>query len=624
MPRKRPAPELFAVLPSALLRESLVQGLPEGTHGVWEQAGSLRITGRMLGAVDAGSCHPRYLPGEATQLDWPYTRAEIFLRFAQQLDGRRTRVLAVLVVPPAAEVPPDAASAERDFVDSMCVDSASAVVGDYARMQSECRAGGPLATVLVGKGTAQSAEQRQARQRAAGILKSLGLPVATSESTPYDGQAPVEFSTGLLDEQIEQARAALVAAGVTEDIWVPSAHTAVLLERQLISNLVVRYPAEGDPVLVGFHTGFGDGSYVWHELTASGQLCGYLCDFLPQEEEESDEHAADIHPEKPTMPKKSVKAARKSISTPKKTKSPGKSTKKSLPVKKKAAPAKKRASRTAAIKPSPEKLPPPTNGSPARFWPADMAPQLKPGIRVAAQVGIIKNWFMTTLVRVDGATCTVRFPAGDEMETPLASVVPFPDRPVFQVGDLVAAHLVDSPMVPGIVRTAHDDHYEVERYTTWPLHKVALGELTFQDWLVLCKSGVEWDQALPPSERSSAQIPTPAKAAPKLLPGAPVGVRGGKGKYLVARLAAVSGESYSVEYASGDHEKLKQKHLFPVPDRPVFRTGDAVLARWSGNRLCPGRITGVTRAGYAIAWDDGSGAQVVPLGSLTFREWAPE
>jgi hypothetical protein len=607
-----------------VLREAFVQGLPEGTHGVWEKVGSLRVTGGLLGAVDAGSCHPRYLAGETTQLDWPYERAEIFLRFARQLDGRRTRVLAVLVGPPVADVPGSAKSAERDFIDTMCIDSASAVVGDYARMQAECRAGGPMATVLVGKGTAQTPEQRQARQQAAEILKSLGLPVATEGPTPYDGASPIRFSSGLSDAEIEQARASLADAGVTEEIWVPSAHTAVLLEKQLTSDLVVCHPSEADPMLVGFRTGFGDGIYTWQEITASGTLLGYLCDFLPQDEE-ADEHEED-HSEKAIMPKKSAKTTKKSISSQKSAKALRKSASKKTPsAKKKSPPAKNRAPRTATAKPAPAASPAAASTlvSPM-FWPADMAPALAPGVRVAVQVGIIKNWFMTTLTKIDGAACTVRFPAGNEMEASLSGVVPLPDRPVFQVGDLVAAHWVDSPMVPGVVRTVDGHHCQVEWDATRPLHRVPVGELTFQDWLVLCKSGRPWSEAAPPTERKAAQVPAPDKAAPKLAPGAPVGVRGGKGKYLVARLAVAAGESFTVDYASGDREKLKSKHLFPVPDRPVFRTGDAVLARWSGNRMCPGRIAGVTGAGYAIFWNDGSGAQVVPLGSLTFRDWAEE
>jgi hypothetical protein len=167
MANKAKPPKLFDVLPSALLRQSLAGALPDGTTCVWERVGSIRVTGQGLAALDAGSCHPRYLAGEATRLEWPYSSADLAVRFAQQPDGTRSRVLAVLVAAPAGELPGRFSACEWELAGAMSIDSATGVVGDYARLLTECRAGGPRAVVLVGKGAATSAEQKKTRQRAA-------------------------------------------------------------------------------------------------------------------------------------------------------------------------------------------------------------------------------------------------------------------------------------------------------------------------------------------------------------------------------------------------------------------------------------------------------------------------
>jgi hypothetical protein len=570
MGKKRPAPQLYDVLPGEQLRQSLVESLPEGTTGVWEHLGALRVTGGNLGVVDAGSCHPRYLPSEAGQLDWPYPQADLAVRVAEHADGTRSRVLAVLVMAPAGKQPHDFSTVERWPEATMAIDSATGAVGDYARMLTQCRAGGAMATVLVGKGKAGDAAQQRQRQQAAKVLLQLGLPVAAEAS--YAGNTPVRFSSGLSDEQIEQARAALSAAGVSEDIWVPSAHTARLLEDQLLTRLLTWHPADADPWLLAFRTGFGDGLYSWDAIVVEGQLCGYLCDFLPAAEEaEEPEVLADA----PVVTAEVVDAAVVMA----------------------------------------EAIEERSAGAGQRARP------LEPGINVAVRRGCaLTNWFLGQLIATTEAGYTVRFPSGYEMEVKSGELSPIPDRAEFRAGDLVVFHYGDGEMRPAVVRAASPTHCEVEWHAKEPPRTVAAGELILQESLVRdAWSGVS--AAGPPLEREAEAAPLPQDASPPLGPGVAVAVRAGKNKYAFARIANAVKGGFLVEYASGDREKVQEKKLIPLPNRPVFRTGDAVIAVWSQARMNPGRITALSPAGYAVAWESGFAPQIVPLGSLTFAAW---
>jgi hypothetical protein len=561
MARKTPPPRLFDVLPSGVLRQALHESLPRNTRLVWEHVGSLRVTGGLLGVLDAGSCHPRYLADESRQLDWPYPQAELAVQFAEQGRGKRSRVLAVMVAAPSGQLPGKLSGCERETAETMSIDSATAVLGDYERMHSRCRAGGPKATVLVGKGTATTKAQLAERKKAARVLEKLRLPLAVD--TGYDGKSPVRFSTGLSDEQIEQARSALAAAGLSEEIWVPSAHTAMQLAEQLAANLVAWHPEGDDPFLLAFHTGYGDGSYAWDALTVDGRQCGYLCDFAPSDDEPPEEPAS-------------------------------------------AAPVKVSSS-----------APPP--GRP-RF-PAQLAPPLQAGTRVAVSLKRSTNcWFLGTIVDETADGYKVRMMSNEELDFPAADVVPMPDRAVFQVGDVVMAHSASGDLKPGIVRSVTSKSCQVEWHAREAPITVRIGELTFQEWLWLAVSASALSGTILP-ERSAADPPSPLDAAPAFGPGAAAIVRQGKKGLDICQIVSTAKGGFSVEYPSGKRETVKSQNLVPVPDRPVFRKGDAVLAVWSGAILYPGTISAISPAGYTVAWDDGSGHQIVPLGMLTFASW---
>lgn len=275
-------------------------------------------------------------------------------------------------------------------------------------------------------------------------------------------------------------------------------------------------------------------------------------------------------------------------------------------------------------KPGPADKQPPTA---TEVWPAELAPPLKPGINVAAKYGgVMKNWFLAELVGKSDAGFRVRIgselanPDGETTDVGADEVVPMPDRAVFAVGDLVAAHCGDGSLRPSEVRSVSPTHREVAWHRTVAPVTVPLGMLTFQEWLVLCSSGGARPAAAP-RQRAAVKPPAPT-TAPAPAPGVTVALRYGKEKFAIGRVAKAVDDSFSIEYFTGDRKKAKATDIIPVPVRPVFRTGDTVLAVWSGMRLCPGRITALSPAGYAVEWDDGFAPQIVPLGSLTFRAWA--
>jgi hypothetical protein len=278
-------PELFTVMPRVELHRALRQSMPPQTRIAWERLGVMDITAGKIGAVDAASLHPRY-PSEIYVLAWPHAQAEVWVQRAAAGEQAADRIFAVLLGVSPHVLPKTTAGWTIAEGESMAIDSATAAFGDYARMLSEMRAGGTHGHVCLGRGSAREPQVKQVREEAARFLQQHGFP-ATIETYPT-GAISVRFSPGLTDEQVEQANALLAQTGCTDRVWIAGSHTSGLLAAQLIQSPVTQLSDSRGPYLFACRTGFGDGMYFWDSVWQGDQLYGYLCNFVPAEEEAID------------------------------------------------------------------------------------------------------------------------------------------------------------------------------------------------------------------------------------------------------------------------------------------------------------------------------------------------
>ena len=282
MPAKPIAPKLFDVLPQAQMRQALRQAMPEGTKLVWKLAGKLDITSGALGVVDAGSCHPWHIAREAKALAWPYPIAELWLQVSEELDGRDSRVFAAMIAAPGEQAAAKDALWQTREAASMAIDSATAVVADRGRLLSCCRLGGPLSGVALGKAFAEGAVKVE-RERAATWLAEQGFPNRVEQW--HGGSISVKFVPGLSEEQAAAANVLLKKQGFAEEVRIYDAHTSGQIGEALRKSLFTEVDDGASPFLFAFHTGFGDGNYYWDALECDGKLCGYLCNFVPEDAE---------------------------------------------------------------------------------------------------------------------------------------------------------------------------------------------------------------------------------------------------------------------------------------------------------------------------------------------------
>jgi hypothetical protein len=253
MPDKSDSPKLFDILPSAEMRCALRHAMPEQTALSWHHIGDLNVTRGQIAVLDAGVCHPRHLPNEAKILPWPRPQAEIWLRLATPSEGSRTRVLAVFISAPGDTIAGESTGKLCDGP-AMAIDSASALVGDYDRMLTDCSTGGPLSQVCIfcrGRG---NPPRDQEVQPLANFLAQHGFPVRVE--TYATGRTGIAFSRGLTEEEVARANALLASAGSAATLSIEGSHTSGSISRALAAAPYVQLNGPAGPLLFAFETGF--------------------------------------------------------------------------------------------------------------------------------------------------------------------------------------------------------------------------------------------------------------------------------------------------------------------------------------------------------------------------------
>lgn len=420
-----PRPQLFDVMPASELQRALRQTLPAGTTVVWHSLGQIAITAGKIGAVDAASLHPKY-PSEIYQLDWPHPRAEIWLQLALGPDRKVERVFALLVSLPGTHLTAQHGGWEMVEGPSMAIDSASAAIGDYGRMLSEMRGGGPQSQTCLGRGgSVKDPAAKQARERAAALLVQHGYPAKVERYDRTDSLS-VGFQPGLTDEQIAAANALLAQAGFADEVWLAGSHTSGQLADALLKTAVTHLADQHGAYLIACKTGFGDGTYYWDGLVRAGQLCGYLCNFVPAEAESNSADEAEIL------------EAEVAERTP---------------------------------------LPPARPGPPR-----SQAPAIVPGVIVAVRL----PYDQFGIARVEQRSASgwgVLYVTGNRAHLTDDQVIPIPGQPVFQVGDEVLALWDGGVMYQGRVTAVSSAGYTVAWTDGSPPQVVALGTLTYWSWV---------------------------------------------------------------------------------------------------------------------------------------------
>lgn len=433
------APRLFDVMPAGELRRALRQSLPSSTELAWLHIGNLNVTEGSLGVVDATCCHPRHYR-EAKTLEWPFPLVEVWLQLARTPGAKLDRVFAVLLSAAGEGMTAGDGNWQTKESVSMPIDSASAVVADFGRLKSDCRDGGPLSETYLGKGSADEAPAKQARQQAAALLAQHGFP--TKLDTWATGSISISFSPGLTDERVAAANELLAKAGFSDRAWIAGSHTSGEVAAGLTTACYTRVPRDDNPFGYAFTTGFGDGMYYWDSLWRDGKLCGYLCNFVPADEEEDrqgNEVALELAPLEavaadscPTddaievLELESAEEGRESI-------------------------------------------------------PAAQAPPTRPGALVAVRGALDTYWIARVEQELPGGW-TVQYPSGNRENVQAGNVIPIPDRPVFQVGDVVLALWRAPAMYPGRITAISPQGYTVAWLDGDQPQVVALGTLTFLAW----------------------------------------------------------------------------------------------------------------------------------------------
>lgn len=94
------------------------------------------------------------------------------------------------------------------------------------------------------------------------------------------------------------------------------------------------------------------------------------------------------------------------------------------------------------------------------------------------------------------------------------------------------------------------------------------------------------------------------------------------GQFLLVKVLQVVSGGYVVQFVDGTSGAASASEVLPNPGQPVFQVGHQVLAHWRNGFMFPGTISAVSSQGYTVAWHDGDTPLVVPVGTLTFLDWA--
>jgi len=408
--------------------------MPAETKIAWERLGTIAVTQGKLGVADAGGLHPKY-PSEVKTLDWPHAEVDAWVQRARLPESNEDRILAIILLTPGLrqEMHPDLAQARWEVIEgkSMAIDSATAAFGDHGRMLADMKAGGTHAHTCLGRGSSKNdPQQKQILQQAADLLKQHGFPA--SIETYATGDISVYFKPGLTDEQVERANALLAPTGCPHQVWIAGSHTSGLLEEALLKAPVTQLTDARGPYLFACRTGFGDGIYYWDALQQNGQLVGYLCNFVPAEEEQ---------PSVASQQSEVVYEADVILDAE-------------------------------LIAPS----------APARDTPrATLAPPTVPGVIVTVKQAEMVFW-VARVERVIPGGFEVQNSQGERVSVPADRVIPHPGQHVFEIGDRVLAHWDMGQMFPGTITAISQQGYTVAWADGDTPQVVPLGMLTFWSW----------------------------------------------------------------------------------------------------------------------------------------------
>ncbi len=117
------------------------------------------------------------------------------------------------------------------------------------------------------------------------------------------------------------------------------------------------------------------------------------------------------------------------------------------------------------------------------------------------------------------------------------------------------------------------------------------------------------------------ELPPPPVARPLVIAGQIASLRR-NGQFLLVKVLQVASGGYVVQFVDGTSAAVSASEVLPNPGQPVFQIGHQVLAHWRNGFMFPGTISAVSPQGYTVAWHDGDTPLVVPLGTLTFLDWA--
>ena len=276
-------PKQFDVMPSAILQRSMLSALPADSAYAWQQAGILPVSDGRLVVMDAASyARPRHVESEGKLLPWPADMAEIWFQVIRDATGKMLRVVAALVSLPRTNLSTIASDLVKTEACSMAIDSANWMVADVQRLKTHWKGAGPHCRANLG-GSTKDPQRRIVQEQAAALLSREGFQLSRKEENGY-----LQFDVDHLqsDAQIERAESLLQASGLNLRLNVWKTETGTDLGKRLVQSHITQIADDaGNIYLFASSTGFGDSIYYWDALTWRGSLVGYLCNFMPPDDE---------------------------------------------------------------------------------------------------------------------------------------------------------------------------------------------------------------------------------------------------------------------------------------------------------------------------------------------------
>jgi hypothetical protein len=114
----------------------------------------------------------------------------------------------------------------------------------------------------------------------------------------------------------------------------------------------------------------------------------------------------------------------------------------------------------------------------------------------------------------------------------------------------------------------------------------------------------------------SAMAAQNCEAASKLAKGMTVAAKWTDDNYYLAKIKAVNGDKYDVDYADGTKGTVTADQIKEIPAKPKLVKGDKVLAVWAGAKFYSGTVEEVKPNGAIVKWDDGSSPSLVTFGKI--------